>query len=142
MNKILTTFILAILAGFALGKPPELHARIEKIEGTVVELPKNPSKNYDSVRLSVTFTSSPDDTKDLYSKITRKTEYSVQNLKRPRRGEVVLVLPKGSLPAETKVGDKIRVRDYVIGSVGGSGFSSDELPTQLSAQIVEINPKE
>lgn len=142
MTKKLTAFILAILVGLAQGKPPEARARIEKIEGTVVELPENPAQSFDAVRISVTFTSNPDGTKELYSTISRKTEYSVQNLKRPKLDEAVLVLPKGCLPAGTKIGDKIRIKDYIIGSIGGSGISTEAPPTPLYVEKVEINPKD
>ena len=140
MNKILTALVVAHLTGHSLGESPRVVVYIDKIEGTVVELPRPPARSFDSVRLSVTFTSSPDVTKALYSTISRRTEYSIQNLKRPRRDEVILVLPKNSLPAGIKVSDKIRVQGFAMGDAG-NGIQFKQPPTPLRVQKIEINPK-
>ena len=141
MNKILTALIVGLLTGLSFGNADQVFVSIEKIEGTVVELPKAQPRSFDSVRLSVTFTSSPNSTKDLYSTISRKTEYSIQNLRRPRRDEVILVLPKNRLPAVVKVGDKIRILGYGIGFSGGSGIMPKYPPTPLFVDKIEINPR-
>lgn len=141
MKNLLSALVVGLLTGLSFADAPRVSVYIDKIEGTVVELPRARARSFDSVRLSVTFTSSPDATKDLYSTISRKTEYPIQNLKHPRRDEVILILPKNRLPGGTKIGDKIRVLGYSIGSGGGSGVIPKQPPTPLSVSKIELNPK-
>lgn len=140
MKKILIAIFAGLLTATSLAGADRVVVHIDKIEGTVVELPKTPAKAFDSVRLSMTFTSSPEASKDLYSTITKGTEYSVQNLKRPRRDEVILVLPKNSLPAGVKIGDKIRVLGFAMGDAG-NGFQAKQPPTPLRVKKIELNPR-
>ena len=44
MNKILTTLIVGLLTGLSLGDAPRVFVSIERIEGTVVELPGVPAQ--------------------------------------------------------------------------------------------------
>lgn len=138
MKTFCTVVYLALLTGAAFALPNGPFVRIAKIEGTVIEIPKANDQFFEVVKLLVTFTSSPDETKALYSTIRRKTEYPIQELKRPGRDEVILILPAKSLPAGMKVGDKIRVVGYSV-RVSEAGLPPPHTIPQVDK--IERNPK-
>lgn len=140
MIKLLIAIISGLLTTFSMGDNDRVFVNIDKIEGTVIELPAPPPTSFDSVRLSVTLTSSPELTKDLFSTISRRTEYTTHNLNRPKRDEVILVFPKNRLPAGIKIGDKIRVLGFGMGDAG-NGFQAKQPPTPLRVHKIELNPK-
>lgn len=137
------TFILVLVsffyAGIGYALPPAAFVQIEKIEGIVVEIPTFDQGNLAVVRMRVTFTTDPEKVKTLYSTFRRKTRYPIQDLKRPRKDEVILVLPWGqSLPKGTKAGDKLRVLGYAI---RGSDVSLSPSHTSAEYRSIELNPK-
>lgn len=137
--KTILVFICALLAtGVAFGFPPAPVVHIQKIEGTVVELPKGDGMLYAFVKMAVSATSSPEDTKNLYSTIRRKTRYPIQDQKRPGKDQVILVISPNDLPKGTKVGDKLRVIGYAL---RGSEESSAPASTSPYVEKIELNPK-
>lgn len=138
--KTILVFICALLStGFAFGLPPAPVVHIQKIEGTVVELPKGDGMLYAFLKMTVSATSSPEDTKNLYSTIRRKTRYPIQDQKRPGKDQVILVISPNDLPKGTKVGDKLRVIGY-----GLRGSEDSNAPASRSPYVekIELNPKD
>lgn len=136
--KTILVFICALLAtGIAFALPPAPFVHIEKIEGTVIELPKGDGMLYAFVKMTVSATSSPEDTKNLYSTIRRKTRYPIQDQKRPGKDQVILVVHPNDLPKGTKAGDKLRVLGYGLrGSDAGTGHYN----THPYVGRIELNP--
>lgn len=137
--KTILVFICALLAtGIAFGLPPAPFVHIQTIEGTVIELPKADGMLFSFVKMTVSATSSPEDTKNLYSTIRRKTRYPIQDQKRPGKDQVLLVVRPNDLPNGTKVGDKLKVLGYGLrGSDSGTGHSD----THPYVDRIELNPK-
>ena len=138
MKTILVFFCALLATGIAFGLPPAPFVHIQKIEGTVVELPKGDGILYAFVKMTVSATSSPEDTKNLYSTIRRKTRYPIQDQKRPGKDQVILVVSPKDLPKGTKVGDKLRVVGY---GLRGSEESSSHYSTYPYVEKIELNPK-
>jgi hypothetical protein len=139
MKTILVFFCALLATGIAFGLPPAPFVHIQKIEGTVVELPKGDGILYAFVKMTVSATSSPEDTKNLYSTIRRKTRYPIQDQKRPGKGEVILVVRPNDLPKGTKVGDKLRLFGY---GLRGSEESGSHFSTNPYVEKIELNPKD
>jgi hypothetical protein len=104
----------------------------------VIELPKGDGMFYSFVKLTVSDTSSPEDTKSLYSMIRRKTRYPIQDLKRPGKDQVILVVAPNDLPKGTKVGDRLRVVGY---GLSGSDAGTGHFDTHPYVGRIEVNPK-
>ncbi|YCM45154.1 hypothetical protein V2O64_03850 [Verrucomicrobiaceae bacterium 227] len=138
MKTLLISFCVLVVAGVACALPPQPFVHIKKIEGVVIEIPKDDESFRTYIKLTVTSTTSAEDTKKLYSTIRRKTRYRIQDLKRPKRDEVILVLRSNDLPKGMKVGDKLRVIGYGLrGSDVGTGPSY----THPYVGEIERNPK-
>jgi hypothetical protein len=139
MKNLILALISFYLAGIGYALPPAAFVHIEKIEGTVIEIPKFDKGNLVAVRMSVTSSSDPEKVKTLYSTIRKKTRYPIQDLKRPGKDEVILILPWGqSLPKGAKVGDKLRVLGYAI---RGSDVSLSPRYTSAEFRSIKLNPK-
>lgn len=137
--KTILVFMCALLTtDFAFGLPPAPFVHIQKIEGTVVDLPKGDGMLYAFVKLAVSATSSPEDAKNLYSMIRRKTRFPIQDQKRPGKDQVILVVSPNDLPKGTKVGDKLRVLGY---GLRGSEESGSHFSTYPFVEKIELNPK-
>ena len=125
-------------AGSTFALPPVPAILIEKIEGVVLEMPKGQPRYFDVIKLSVKSTTSPEEIKNLYSTIRRKTRYPIQDYKRPGRDEVLVILPPDSLPKGTKVGDTLRVLGYEL---RGNDESISPVSTRAGVKSIELNPK-
>ena len=138
--KTILRFVCALLVtGIACALPPSPVVRIQKIEGIVIELPKGGGLLYGFLKMSVTATTSPEDTKNLYSTIRRKTRIPIQDQKRPKKDQVILVVNPDDLPKGTKVGDKLRVLGY---SLRGSDAGDENFDPQPFVERIVLNPKD
>lgn len=140
MKRILLLLIwVVLLPNLASGLPEAALLGINRLEGTVLELPKGDPKLYSVVKLRITFSSAPKETEGLYSTYRRRTEYPIGEYKRPRAGEVILFLPPNVLPKGLAKGDLLRVENYTI--------SKDKIPLtnwskhQSAVGAVQNNPK-
>ena len=138
MKTFLTSLCVLLVTGFAWALPPAPFVHIKKIEGVVIEIPKGDEQFYTYIKLTVTSTTSAEHTKKLYSTIRRKTRYRIQDLKRPKRDQVILVLRPDDLPKGTKVGDKLRVLGY---GLRGSDTGTSPSYTHPYVERIERNPK-
>lgn len=136
--KTILIFICCLLANGIAFAVPQMVFHIDKIEGKVIDLPKADGTNYVFVKMTVFATSSPEDTKDLYSTIRRKTLYPIQYQTRPRKDQVILVVHLNDLPKGTKVGDKLRIINY---SLTRSDVAIGRADTRLHVGRIELNPK-
>lgn len=134
--------LLLILGGLeAEGGPDSVW--IEKLDGIVVELPEEQRAGFDAVTIRVTRASDPDAVKGLYRVLRTEPEYVNHDLRRPKRGEAMLVFPKGKLPLAIKVGDRIVVHRFGFGGrQSGSGFFPKNPPKPSpTVDKIELNPK-
>ncbi len=139
MKTFLALLWLLLFSGIAYALPSAPFVHIQKLESLVIELPKSDGQLYVFLRMSVTATTSPEDTKNLYSTIRRKTRYPIQDQARPKKDQVLLVLNPNDLPKGTKVGDKLRVLGYGLRS-GDEGASHTS--THPYVERIELNPKD
>ena len=137
--KTIVAFLCALLVtGIACALPPAPVVHIEKIEGVVIEIPKGDGQLYTFVKMTVTATTSPEDTKKLYSTIRKKTRYPIQDQKRPGKDQVIVILSPNDLPKGTKVGDKLRVHGY---GLRGSDLGTSHSYIHPYVERIELNPK-
>ena len=138
MRAMLLSFLFFVAAGIAPALPPAPEVHIEKIEGVILEIPPGVEHVHDTVKLLIRLTTSPEDTRKLYSTIRRKTRYRIQDFPRPKKDEVILIFPPGSIPKGAKVGDKLRVTGY---GLVGSDLGRSPAHVQAYVKALELNPK-
>jgi hypothetical protein len=138
ISAILLTLCLSMTAAWAL---PSVIVKIDQMTGTVVEASREKSGFYTVVRMKLAKTTSPEDTKRLYS-VTRKANnrfaVNIRDYNRPSKDQVIVVLSKDVLPTVPKVGDVLRISEYAI-----TGNRTDEpgMWYSPSAKKAEMNPK-
>jgi hypothetical protein len=138
MKRLLGAFAaFACLTGSLHALPPAPVIHIERIDGTVLEVAREKDPFFRVVRLHLTHTTSPEETGKLYHTLRKSTRFPIQEYKRPKKGEVLLVLPASSVPQHAKPGDVLRITGFAI---QGSDVSPKSA-SQPQAEKVELNPK-